>query len=70
MGKVSQTARVMSINKDYLRTGDKGVMKFRFKYRPEYLEKDSVLIFREGKTKGIGRILELGEKVNKGKINK
>ena len=66
-GKVSQTARVISINKDYLRTGDKGVMKFRFKYRPEYLEKDDVLIFREGKTKGIGRILELGEKVNKGK---
>ena len=37
----------------------KNIVKFRFKYRPEFIEKDDVLIFREGKTKGIGKIVDV-----------
>ena len=58
-GKIAQTAVIESIDNEYLRTGDKGIVKFRFKYRPEFIEKDDVLIFREGKTKGIGKIVDV-----------
>jgi GTPase len=58
-GKIAQTAVIESIDNEYLRTGDKGMVKFRFKYRPEFIEKDDVLIFREGKTKGIGKIIDI-----------
>ena len=59
-GKIAQTAVIEDIDNECLRTGDKGLVKFCFKYRPEFIEKDDILIFREGKTKGIGKILELG----------
>jgi small GTP-binding protein len=58
-GKIAQTAVIDSIDNEYLRTGDKGIVKFRFKYRPEFIEKDDILIFREGKTKGIGKIIDI-----------
>ena len=57
-GKIAQTAVIESIDNECLRTGDKGIVKFRFKYRPEFIEKDDILIFREGKTKGIGKIVD------------
>lgn len=58
-GKIAQTAVIEDIDNECLRTGDKGIVNFRFKYRPEFVEKDDILIFREGKTKGIGKIIEL-----------
>ena len=58
-GKIAQTAVIENIDNECLRTGDKGLVEFRFKYRPEFIEKDDILIFREGKTKGIGKIIEL-----------
>jgi len=57
-GKIAQTAIIESIDTECLRTGDKGIVKFKFKYRPEFIELDDILIFREGKTKGIGKIIE------------
>ena len=47
------------MNHDSIRTGDKATIKFKFKYRPEFIEKEDVLVFREGRTKGIGRVVEL-----------
>ena len=58
IGKISQTAKVIEMDKENLRSGDKARVKFRFKYRPEFIEKDDILIFREGKTKGIGKIVD------------
>jgi len=58
-GTVSQSAKICHMDAPLLRTGDKAVVKFRFKTRPEYLEKNSKLILREGKTKGVGEIVEL-----------
>lgn len=37
-----------------MRTGDKGFIKFRFMYRPEYLKVGTTILFREGRTKGLG----------------
>lgn len=42
------------MNKDLMRTGDKGHIKFRFMYRPEYLKPGTTILFREGRTKGLG----------------
>ena len=55
-GKIAQIAEM---DKDSIRTGDKATIRFRFKYRPEFIEKEDILVFREGRTKGIGRIIEL-----------
>ena len=43
----------------YLRTGDKAVLNFEFLYHPEWLEKGDKIIFREGNTKGVGKIIDI-----------
>jgi GTPase len=45
---------VVEMNVDLLRTGDKGHIKFKFMYRPEYLKPGTTILFREGRTKGLG----------------
>jgi len=42
-----------------LRAGARGSVRFRFKYRPEFINVGDRLIFREGKTKGIGNVAKL-----------
>ena len=42
------------MNKEIMRTGDTGYIKFRFMYRPEYLKVGTTILFREGRTKGLG----------------
>ena len=58
-GKIAQSAKILESDNENLRTGEKGTLVFEFKYKAEFLEKEDILIFREGKTKGIGRIIEL-----------
>jgi len=58
-GTVSQSAKIFYIENDLLRTGDTSLVKFRFKNRSEYIEKNTQLIFREGKTKGVGTIIDV-----------
>ena len=55
-GNVRQTAQVLSISKEVLRTGDQASVEFRFISRPEYIHTGSVFLFREGSTRGIGKI--------------
>jgi GTPase len=56
---VRQSARIVSIDRDALRTGDHAVVRFHFLYRPEYMHEHQRIIFREGRTKGIGTVLRL-----------
>lgn len=64
-GAISQVAKIRNITdlegkeQDYLRLGDRALVEFKFVYRPEYIQPDTMLIFREGKTKGIGKIVEV-----------
>ena len=58
-GKIAQTAIIDEMSQESIRTGDKATIRFKFKYRPEFIEKEDILVFREGRTKGIGRIVEL-----------
>jgi len=54
---VKQAARVVSMNKPLLRSGDKALVTFSFMFQPEVVLKNARLIFRDGHAKGIGRIV-------------
>ncbi|KAG7672659.1 putative GTP-binding protein 1 [Nannochloris sp. 'desiccata'] len=55
---VRQSARVVAMDKRRLRSGDRSTVRFRFMNHPEYLVAGSRFVFREGRTKGIGVIVE------------
>lgn len=58
-GVIRQAAKVLDMNRDLLRTGDKGHIKFKFMYRPEYLKPGTTILFREGRTKGLGVVTQV-----------
>ena len=58
-GKIAQSAKIINMNKTNLRMGEKDRITFKFKYKPEFIEIEDTLIFREGKTKGIGKIIQI-----------
>ncbi|XP_028308699.1 GTP binding protein 1, like isoform X1 [Gouania willdenowi] len=63
-GSIRQTATILTMNKDCLRTGDKASVHFRFIKTPEYLHCDQKLVFREGRTKAVGTITKLLQSVS------
>jgi len=56
-GAIHQAARLIKMDREHLRTGDKATVTFRFCYFPEYMVIGSRIIFREGRAKGIGRVI-------------
>jgi len=56
---VRQSARIVQMDKEVLRTGDKAVVRFRFMYRPEYMHTGVRLVLREGTTRGMGVVTKL-----------
>ncbi|KAG0125884.1 P-loop containing nucleoside triphosphate hydrolase protein [Tuber indicum] len=64
VGPVSQTCRIIDINKDLMRTGDRATVAFEFCQRPEFLCAGDKLLFREGRTKGLGIVKSLGYDTN------
>ena len=54
---IRQAARVVAMDKERLRSGDRATVRFRFLQHPEYLTNGSRFVFREGRTKGIGMIV-------------
>jgi len=62
-GIVRQSAAIEGINKEFLRTGDKAIVKFRFMSRAEFVRAGQTFIFREGSTKGVGRIVDCHDSV-------
>lgn len=57
-GSIRQTASILTMSKDMLRTGDKARVRFRFIKHPEYLRPQQRLVFREGRTKAVGNVIE------------
>jgi GTPase len=47
-GSVRQSARILSMDKDFIRTGDRSLVRFEFIQHPEYLRIGSLMVFREG----------------------
>nr|CAB3239949.1 GTP-binding protein 1-like [Phallusia mammillata] len=58
-GSIRQTASILSMSKEHLRTGDKAKVHFRFLKNPEYINIGTKFVFREGRTKAVGTITEL-----------
>ena len=58
-GNVSQSCQIIDMDKECLRIGEKAKVKFRFLYRPEFILVGAKIIFREGRSKGVGVILEV-----------
>lgn len=58
-GSIRQTATILSMSKDCLRTGDKATVHFRFIKTPEYLHREHKLVFREGRTKAVGTVTKV-----------
>jgi GTPase len=58
---IRQSAEILSIeNKNnILRSNQRSIVHFRFRYHDEYIVKNSKFIFREGNTRGIGKIIEV-----------
>ncbi|XP_046854651.1 GTP-binding protein 1-like [Xenia sp. Carnegie-2017] len=58
-GSIRQTATILSMNKDHLRTGDKALVHFQFIKQPEFLKLGTRMVFREGRTKAVGTIVNI-----------
>ena len=56
---VGESAKIELIDKEYLKSGENGKIRFAFKYSPHYLEEGDRFVFREGKTKGIGTVTKI-----------
>ncbi|XP_003689828.1 GTP-binding protein 1 [Apis florea] len=58
-GSIRQTASIISMSQDCLRTGDKALVRFRFIKHPEYIKPGQRMVFREGRTKAVGNVIKL-----------
>ncbi|CAK7222072.1 hypothetical protein SCUCBS95973_004717 [Sporothrix curviconia] len=60
VGSVHQTCVIIDMDQQLLRTGERALVAFRFLQRPEFLVPGDRLLFREGRTKGLGIIKSVG----------
>ena len=56
---VRQTATIIGMDKEFMRAGDNGTIKFKFIKKPEYLHLGDIVLFREGRTRGKGKITKI-----------
>ena len=56
---VSQSAQIVNMDKEYLRSFDEANVRFKFMYKPEFVECGALFLFREGLTKGVGKIINV-----------
>lgn len=59
LGTVRQVVTIKEMKSDLLRTGDRSIVDMEFVYHPEYIMEQTLFFFREGKTKGIGKVLKI-----------
>lgn len=62
-GVVRQSVRIAKMDRELLRSGDKGLITFRFMFNSEYLKPDSTFLLREGRTKILGVITKVYNKL-------
>uniref|UniRef100_A0AC34FGV8 Tr-type G domain-containing protein n=1 Tax=Panagrolaimus sp. ES5 TaxID=591445 RepID=A0AC34FGV8_9BILA len=58
-GPVRQTATIISMDKEVLRTGDRANVTLSFIRHPEFIKEKTRIIFREGKTKAVGIVRKI-----------
>ncbi|KAI5305589.1 hypothetical protein KEM56_003962 [Ascosphaera pollenicola] len=60
VGAISQTCAIIDIDREYIRTGDRALVAFRFLQHPEFVAPGDRILFREGRTKGLGIVKSVG----------
>jgi len=53
---ISETVIFEDMDREYMKAGDRGMVKVRFKYHPHCVFVGQKFIFREGRSKGVGEI--------------
>lgn len=56
---ISETTVFEPVNQEYLSAGDTGKIRMKFKYRPCAIREGQKLIFREGRSKGVGKVTRI-----------
>ncbi len=56
---IRQTCSIVKMDKEFLRAGDKGIIRFRFMKKPEFMHVGDTILFREGRTRGKGKIIKI-----------
>lgn len=59
VASIRQTATIIQMTKEVLRTGDRDLVTFRFIRNPEYIRVGSRMVFREGRTKAVGTVIKV-----------
>lgn len=58
-GSIIQTAVIQSIDKEFFRSGETAMIRWRFQDNAEFIKEGSVVLFRDGRTKMIGVISKI-----------
>ena len=58
-GPIRQSAKIKLVNEDCLRSKEKSKVIFKFRNHSEFLEENMMFFFRDGNTKGVGKIVKL-----------
>jgi len=58
---IAETTILEPLHQEFMSAGDKGKVRMRFKYKPHHVKEGQKLIFREGRSKGIGFITRIIE---------
>src|SRR3546814_298545 len=58
-GCVRQAARLILSEKADLKSGESSRCRFQFLYQPEYLAPGTPLLFRDGRTRAIGKVVSI-----------
>jgi elongation factor 1-alpha len=56
---ISDTTIFQPLDNEYLSAGDTGKIRMKFKYRPYAIREGQKLIFREGRSKGVGKVSKI-----------
>jgi elongation factor 1-alpha len=56
---ISETVTINPLDREFLAAGDKGRVRMKFKYTPNYVVEGQKFVFREGKSKGIGVVTSI-----------
>ena len=56
---IAETMTFEPVDSEYMSAGDTGKIKMKFKYRPCSIKEGQKLIFREGRSKGVGTITRI-----------
>lgn len=68
-GVTRQCAKVISMSKELMRTGDKGTIRFRFMYHSEFMNVNTPILLRDGRTKILGMVNRVFNKPSEDEIN-